>query len=101
MTLRLVPRTLPGIAFRAEVPLAADLPRMDVAAFVGFCQRGVCGPECVLPLLLFGDDRGPADAAAAQFDGRLKFFGRRVQGVQLLRQILGLELQPAAGLPVD
>jgi hypothetical protein len=33
-------RTLPGIAFRTEPPTQVGLPRMDVAAFVGFAQRG-------------------------------------------------------------
>ncbi len=33
-------RTFPGIAFRVETPAAVALPRMDIAAFVGFAQRG-------------------------------------------------------------
>jgi hypothetical protein len=33
-------RTLPGIAFRTEPPTQVGLPRMDVAAFVGFARRG-------------------------------------------------------------
>jgi hypothetical protein len=33
-------RPLPGIAFRAEPPPVVALPRMDVAAFVGFAQKG-------------------------------------------------------------
>lgn len=33
-------RTFPGIAFRVETPTTVDLPRMDIAAFVGFAQRG-------------------------------------------------------------
>ncbi len=33
-------RTFPGIAFRAETPTAVSLPRMDIAAFVGFAPRG-------------------------------------------------------------
>ncbi|MBM0740392.1 phage tail sheath subtilisin-like domain-containing protein [Phormidium sp. CLA17] len=33
-------RLFPGIAFRAETPTVVDLPRMDIAAFVGFAQRG-------------------------------------------------------------
>lgn len=33
-------RRLPGIAFQAETPPLVDLPRMDVAAFVGFARRG-------------------------------------------------------------
>lgn len=33
-------RPLPGIVFRAEPPPVVAFPRMDVAAFVGFAQRG-------------------------------------------------------------
>lgn len=33
-------RTFPGIAFRVETPTTVALPRMDIAAFVGFAQRG-------------------------------------------------------------
>ncbi len=33
-------RPFPGIDFRAETPTTVDLPRMDIAAFVGFAQRG-------------------------------------------------------------
>jgi hypothetical protein len=33
-------RKLPGITFRAETPATVELPRMDIAAFVGFAQRG-------------------------------------------------------------
>jgi len=33
-------RPFPGIAFRVETPTMVDLPRMDIAAFVGFAQRG-------------------------------------------------------------
>ncbi|MEO0536693.1 MAG: hypothetical protein AAF215_22795 [Cyanobacteria bacterium P01_A01_bin.123] len=33
-------RRFPGMAFRVETPTTVDLPRMDVAAFVGFAQRG-------------------------------------------------------------
>lgn len=33
-------RPFPGIAFQVETPMVVDLPRMDVAAFVGFAQRG-------------------------------------------------------------
>lgn len=36
----MIARTLPGIAFRTEPPTQVGLPRMDVAAFVGFAQRG-------------------------------------------------------------
>jgi hypothetical protein len=36
-----VHRPLPGVTFRVEPPASADpLPRMDVAAFVGFAERG-------------------------------------------------------------
>lgn len=33
-------RPLPGITFRTEPPSVVSLPRMDVAAFVGFAQSG-------------------------------------------------------------
>lgn len=33
-------RPFPGISFRTETPIRVDLPRMDIAAFVGFAQRG-------------------------------------------------------------
>lgn len=33
-------RSFPGIAFQVETPMVVDLPRMDVAAFVGFAERG-------------------------------------------------------------
>ncbi len=33
-------RQLPGLIFRAETPLQAELPRMDIAAFVGLASRG-------------------------------------------------------------
>jgi hypothetical protein len=33
-------RLFPGIAFQVETPVRVDLPRMDIAAFVGFAQRG-------------------------------------------------------------
>lgn len=33
-------RPFPGIAFRAETPTAVSLPRMDIAALVGFAPRG-------------------------------------------------------------
>lgn len=33
-------RSLPGLRFRTETPMMRDLPRMDIAAFVGFAQRG-------------------------------------------------------------
>lgn len=33
-------RTFPGIAWRVEAPTTVTLPRMDIAAFVGFAQRG-------------------------------------------------------------
>src|SRR5262245_59445507 len=33
-------RVLPGIAFTVEPPPQVTLPRMDVAAFVGFAARG-------------------------------------------------------------
>lgn len=33
-------RTFPGIAFRVETPTTVELPRMDIAGFVGFAQRG-------------------------------------------------------------
>lgn len=33
-------RQFPGLVFRAETPLQAELPRMDIAAFVGFASRG-------------------------------------------------------------
>jgi hypothetical protein len=33
-------RPFPGITFQVELPTVVDLPRMDVAAFVGFAQRG-------------------------------------------------------------
>ncbi|TVQ26013.1 MAG: hypothetical protein EA367_00500 [Leptolyngbya sp. DLM2.Bin15] len=36
----LTARTIPGIAFRVETPTTVSLPRMDIAAFVGFAQRG-------------------------------------------------------------
>lgn len=33
-------RQFPAIAFQVETPVQIDLPRMDIAAFVGFAQRG-------------------------------------------------------------
>jgi hypothetical protein len=33
-------RPFPGIAFRVETPVATDLPRMDIGAFVGLAERG-------------------------------------------------------------
>ncbi|MGB3519057.1 MAG: hypothetical protein WBA43_21565 [Elainellaceae cyanobacterium] len=36
----LTARAIPGIAFRVETPTTVSLPRMDIAAFVGFAQRG-------------------------------------------------------------
>jgi hypothetical protein len=33
-------RRFPGIAFRTETLVQVDFPRMDIAAFVGFAQRG-------------------------------------------------------------
>ena len=33
-------RSLPGIAFHTETQPSVDLPRMDVAGFVGFAERG-------------------------------------------------------------
>jgi hypothetical protein len=36
----LTTRRFPGITFRTETPVQVDLPRMDIAAFVGFAQRG-------------------------------------------------------------
>ena len=33
-------RPFPGITFQVETPIRVDLPRMDIAAFVGFAQRG-------------------------------------------------------------
>ncbi|MEM6253929.1 MAG: hypothetical protein AAF821_13500 [Cyanobacteria bacterium P01_D01_bin.156] len=35
-----VTRPFPGISFRVETPTTVALPRMDVAAFVGFAQQG-------------------------------------------------------------
>ncbi len=33
-------RPFPGITFQVETPIRVDLPRMDIAGFVGFAQRG-------------------------------------------------------------
>jgi len=33
-------RRFPGLAFRVETPTPVELPRMDIAAFVGFASRG-------------------------------------------------------------
>ncbi len=33
-------RLFPGITFQAEVPTTTALPRMDIAAFVGFARQG-------------------------------------------------------------
>jgi len=61
-----VHRPLPGITFRVEPPALADpLPRMDVAAFVGFAERGPLDtPVAVEDPARFGEIFGTAPRLA-------------------------------------
>lgn len=54
-------RPFPGISFQAEIPTTVSLPRMDVAAFVGFAATGPINVPVVIESYLsftnlFGDN---------------------------------------------
>lgn len=106
-------RPLPGILFRAEAPVSAALPRMDIAGFVGFTMRGPLDTPVVVedyPHLedIFGGsyplawDAETATQQTACLAPAVKTFfaqgGRRCQVVRVAGKRAAANQFPIAGL---